>query len=108
MFKLELKIFRLEISIDIAFRNADKRNKQIQKPDTHVEPEEQLSIFDDMNEIELTTQRYMEELSKSEHSTHEIPFEEDVLPPRYGISDDVEIITDSYEREVEDVIEGRR
>lgn len=28
--------------------------------------------------------------------------------PRYGISSDVEIITESYEKEQEDIIEGRR
>ena len=48
-----------------------------------------------------------EEELRSSDALYDIPSDSDI-PPRHNIQDDVEIITDRFEREVEDIYEGRR
>lgn len=56
-------------------------------------------------DIELQAKRFEEELKSI--GIYDIPNASD-LPPTYGINDDVEIITDEFEKEQQDMIERRR
>ena len=54
----------------------------------------------------ITKIKFEKELSNLE-GIYNIPDNSDI-PPKFNISDDVEIITERFEKEVEDIIEGRR
>ena len=56
--------------------------------------------------IDVQARKFEKELSNLE-GIYNIPDNSDI-PPKYNISDDVEIITERFEKEVEDIIEGRR
>ena len=72
-------------------------------------PEEVSSeMSEEPSEISLRANLFAEELAKreiDENGLYDIP--EDSEIPSYRFSPDVEIITDDYEKEVEDKIEGR-
>ena len=66
------------------------------------------SALDDvMEETEITAQMRKFEKELGDTPIYDIPTYEDI-PPKYQINDDVEIITDKFEKEVEDLYEGRR
>ena len=71
-------------------------------------PEEVFSeMSEESSEISLRANLFAEELAKreiDENGLYDIP--EDSEIPSYRFSPDVEIITDDYEKEVEDKIEG--
>lgn len=86
---------------DINF--SDVKKEQIENPE-EVFPE----MSEESSEISLRANLFAEELAKreiDENGLYDIP--EDSEIPSYRFSPDVEIITDEYEREVEDKIEGR-
>ena len=65
-------------------------------------------MSEESSEISLRANLFAEELAKreiDENGLYDIP--EDSAIPSYRFSPDVEIITDDYEKEVEDKIEGR-
>ena len=65
-------------------------------------------MSEEPSEISLRANLFAEELAKreiDENGLYDIP--EDSEIPSYRFSPDVEIITDDYEKEVEDKIEGR-
>lgn len=63
--------------------------------------DEELSTF-----ISEQARKFEEELRNS-NVLYDIPDNSDI-PPRHNIQDDVEIITDSFEKEIEDIYVGRR
>lgn len=63
--------------------------------------DEELSTY-----ISKQASLFEEELRTSD-ALYDIPSDSDI-PPRHNIQDDVEIITDRFEREIEDIYEGRR
>ena len=69
------------------------------------EIEEEENIYTPPTDIELQAKRFEEELKSI--GIYDIPNASD-LPPTYGINDDVEIITDEFEKEQQDMIERRR
>ena len=82
---------------------SDVNKEQIENPE---------EVFSEMSEepseISLRANLFAEELAKreiDENGLYDIP--EDSEIPSYRFSPDVEIITDDYEKEVEDKIEGR-
>lgn len=86
---------------DINF--SDVKKEQIENPE-EVFPE----MSEEPSEISLRANLFAEELAKreiDENGLYDIP--EDSAIPSYRFSSDVEIITDEYEKEVEDKIEGR-
>lgn len=86
---------------DINF--SDVKKEQIENPE-EVFPE----MSEEPSEISLRANLFAEELAKreiDENGLYDIP--EDSEIPSYRFSPDVEIITDDYEKEVEDKIEGR-
>ena len=82
--------------------------------------EESDEIFDEEQEeipssfVDLKASQFEEELKSIgiydiPESPDEFNIENPDIPQRYNnINDDVEIITDKYEKEIEDIIEGRR
>ena len=82
---------------------SDVKKEQIENPE-EVFPE----MSEESSEISLRANLFAEELAKrkiDENGLYDIP--EDSEIPSYRFSPDVEIITDDYEKEVEDKIEGR-
>lgn len=82
---------------------SDVYKEQIENPE-EVSPE----MSEEPSEISLRANLFAEELAKreiDENGLYDIP--EDSEIPSYRFSPDVEIITDDYEKEVEDKIEGR-
>ena len=82
---------------------SDVNKEQIENPE-EVFPE----MSEESSEISLRANLFAEELAKreiDENGLYDIP--EDSSIPSYRFSPDVEIITDDYEKEVEDKIEGR-
>ena len=69
------------------------------------EIEEEENVYTPPTDIELQAKRFEEELKSI--GIYDIPNASD-LPPTYGIDDDVEIITDEFEKEQQDMIERRR
>lgn len=69
------------------------------------EIEEEENVYAPPTNIELQAKRFEEELKNI--GIYDIPNASD-LPPTYGINDDVEIITDEFEKEQQDMIERRR
>ena len=69
------------------------------------EIEEEENVYTPPTDIELQAKRFEEELKSI--GIYDIPNASD-LPPIYGINDDVEIITDEFEKEQQDMIERRR
>ena len=104
-FKLELKYHSFKpFQKKSKVKDADKLHSYL---DTEELPstEELLSDLKNISPIALKAEQFEKELQQ--FGIYDIPDTSD-MPPRFNISDDVEIITDSYEKEVEDVIEGRR
>ena len=82
---------------------SDVKREEIENPE-QVSPE----MSEESSEISLRANLFAEELAKreiDENGLYDIP--EDSEIPSYRFSPDVEIITDDYEKEVEDKIEGR-
>ena len=82
---------------------SDVKKEKIENPE-EVFPE----MSEEPSEISLRANLFAEELAKrevDENGLYDIP--EDSEIPSYRFSPDVEIITDDYEKEVEDKIEGR-
>lgn len=69
------------------------------------EIEEEDNVYTPPTDIELQAKRFEEELKSI--GIYDIPNASD-LPPTFGINDDVEIITDEFEKEQQDMIERRR
>ena len=105
MIDLHLKLLRLSIDLHV---NLDKKAEECEN---RVNADNQ--IFDDLNYLEdvetpidVQARKFEKELSNLE-GIYNIPDNSDI-PPKFNISDDVEIITERFEKEVEDIIEGRR
>lgn len=82
---------------------SDVLKEQIENPE-----EVSSEMSEEPSEISLRANLFAEELAKreiDENGLYDIP--EDSEIPSYRFSPDVEIITDDYEKEVEDKIEGR-
>lgn len=108
MIDLHLKLLRLSVDLHI---NLDKKAEECENGLNADKLEDQ--IFDDLNYLEdvetpidVQARKFEKELSNLE-GIYNIPDNSDI-PPKYNISDDVEIITERFEKEVEDIIEGRR
>ena len=110
MIKLDLKIFGLTIKLDVNYskQKSDKLHENAEEPKenfTDVKEEfEELPIYE---ETHISEQMRIFEQELSNTNIYEIPTYEDI-PPKFQINDDVEIITDKFEREIEDLYEGRR
>ena len=107
MIKLEVNLFGLCVHFNVTKspKNADKRIKHEEHEETPIYEDNPTEYLFDESKIAQIANQFQAELKSSQ--IYDIPDYSDI-PPRYNISDDVEIITDSFEKEVEDIMEGRR
>ena len=114
--EIYVKLFFFSLRIELKFHSFNpfpKRSKvkDADKPQSYLDAEELpsneelLSDLKSISPITLKAEQFERELQQ--FGIYDIPDTSD-MPPRFNIADDVEIITDSYEKEIEDVIEGRR
>ena len=117
MIELHLKIFGLTVDLEVKIPSRKKPTDVIETPnnvniidnnkinfvDENIDEEYESNV--EPTSIELQAKRFEEELKNM--GIYDIPNASD-LPPTYGISDDVEIITDEFEKEQQDMIERRR
>ena len=116
MIKLDICIFGICLKLDLHIhrvpKNADKCNQEL-NTEEHEESDNQTPIYEDNpsnylfdeSKIAQIANQFQEELKHSE--IYDIPDYSDI-PKRNNIQDDVEIITDKFEKEIEDILEGRR
>lgn len=119
MIDINIKIFKLRIKLQIDCKcekheeYAEESKEDVENADTRIEDTISESLYDlneednSVEETHISEQKRIFEEELRNLPIYDIPDNEDV-PPRYQITDDVEIITDRYEKEVEDIIEGRR
>ena len=116
MIQLYLNIFGLIVDLNVAIpkcrkpKNVDKTpiNDNIntqEKINFSDEIEEEEEVYTPPTDIELQAKRFEEELKHM--GIYDIPNASDI-PPTYEIQDDVEIITNEFEKEQQDMIERRR
>ena len=117
MIELHLKIFGLTVDLEVKIPSRKKSNNVIETPNNvNSTDNNKINFVDETEdeniesvkiptEIELQAKRFEEELKHM--GIYDIPNASD-LPPTYGISDDVEIITNEFEKEQQDMIENRR
>lgn len=108
--RIDLKVIRLDFSLEFKMPELRKKpkNADIHSSQEHInmfdEETDDIIVEDENDEISEMARKFEEELKENE--LYEIPYSD--MPQRPNISDDVEIITDEYEKEYEDVIMGRR
>ena len=116
MIQLYLNIFGLIVDLNVTI---PKRRKPKNVDETPIEvesnQEEKINFSDEIEEeeevytpptvIELQAKRFEEELKHM--GIYDIPNASDI-PPTFEIQDDVEIITNEFEKEQQDMIERRR
>lgn len=114
---LHIKIFNLRLNLFIKYEKKHKDETPIDNTSNGYQNADNLESneivdFDDFSDEELSTfiseqAKVFEAELRSSDALYDIPSYSDI-PPRHNIQDDVEIITDRFEREVEDIYEGRR
>lgn len=114
MIDIDIKIFGLSVKLKINYvnKNADKRISNVSTEESiedisDVNEYVESALDDVIEETEITAQMRKFEKELGDTPIYDIPTYEDI-PPKYQINDDVEIITDKFEKEVEDLYEGRR
>lgn len=103
--KVDFDDDKVDVNADVNIKD-EGRNKNVEK-DVESENPENLEN-PEIGDIELQANKFAEELASYKpdaNGLYDID-EKDELP-QYAFSPDVEIITDGYEKEVEDKIEGR-
>lgn len=116
MIQVYINIFGLIVDLNVAIpkcrkpKNVDKTpiNDNIntqEKINFSDEIEEEEEVYTPPTDIELQAKRFEEELKTL--GIYDIPNASDI-PPTFEIQDDVEIITNEFEKEQQDMIERRR
>lgn len=116
MIQLYLNIFGLIVDLNVAIPKRRKPKNVDETPiDVKSNTQEKINFSDEIEEeeetyalptsIELQAKRFEEELKTL--GIYDIPNASDI-PPTYEIQDDVEIITNEFEKEQQDMIERRR
>ena len=116
MIELHLKIFKLTVDLVI---NVPKRVKPNAAEPKEKPINESINIYDEieneldapqtpinvLSDIENQALAFERELANAQ--IYDIPNASDIAP-NHKISDDVEVITERFEKELEDLYEGRR
>ena len=116
MIHVYFSLFGVIFDLNVNFPKRKKPNNEDKTPiNDNINTQEKINFSDEIEEeenvytpptdIELQAKRFEEELKSI--GIYDIPNASD-LPPTYGINDDVEIITDEFEKEQQDMIERRR
>lgn len=121
MIELHIKLFGITIDLDVKFPSFKMPINEIKTPiDVNITQKEYNS-FDEKEYEEYVDSEEHVEIKLSEIQSQALRFEEDLksmgiydipstsdIAPTYEIQDDVEIITDNFEKEQEDMIKDRR
>ena len=109
MIQLYLNIFGLIVDLNVSIPKRRKpknvKSNTQEKINFSDEIEEEEEVYTPPTDIELQAKRFEEELKTL--GIYDIPNASDI-PPTYEIQDDVEIITNEFEKEQQDMIERRR
>lgn len=115
MIQLYLNIFGLIVDLNVAIPKRRKPKNVDKTPiNDNINTQEKINFSDEIEEevnhveptvIELQAKRFEEELKHM--GIYDIPNASDI-PPTFEIQDDVEIITNEFEKEQQDMIERRR
>lgn len=116
MIHVYFSLFGVIFDLNVNFPKRKKPNNEDKTPiNVNSTSQEKINFSDEIKEeenvytpptdIELQAKRFEEELKSI--GIYDIPNASD-LPPTFGINDDVEIITDEFEKEQQDMIERRR
>lgn len=109
MIQLYLNIFGLIVDLNVAIpKRKTPKNDNINTQEKAIfsdEIEEEEVNHIEPTVIELQAKRFEEELKHM--GIYDIPNASDI-PPTFEIQDDVEIITNEFEKEQQDMIERRR
>lgn len=109
MIQLYLNIFGLIVDLNVTVPKRRKpKNDNINTQEKAIfsdEIEEEKVNYVEPTDIELQAKRFEEELKHM--GIYDIPNASDI-PPTFEIQDDVEIITNEFEKEQQDMIERRR
>lgn len=116
MIQLYLNIFGLIVDLNVTIPKRRKPKNVDKTPiNDNINTQEKINFSDEIEEeeevytpptvIELQAKRFEEELKHM--GIYDIPNASDI-PPTFEIQDDVEIITNEFEKEQQDMIERRR
>ena len=116
MIQLYLNIFGLIVDLNVAIpKRKTPKNVDETPINDNINTQEKINFSDEIEEeeetytpptsIELQAKRFEEELKTL--GIYDIPNASDI-PPTFEIQDDVEIITNEFEKEQQDMIERRR
>ena len=121
MIDLHLNLFGVILDLSLIIPKRKKKVKQEEKPETSVLNENKTPIsiseffYDESEDVlettqepsQIETQASIFEKELRSNAIYDIPSTSDI-PPKHQINDDVEVITESFEKELEDLYEGRR
>lgn len=121
MLDLYIKLFGIEIKLNVEFKSTKKPINEDKTPIDENIAQKEYNSFDEKEHEEYVDSEEHVEIKLSEIQSQALRFEEDLksmgiydipstsdIAPTYEIQDDVEIITDNFEKEQEDMIKDRR
>ena len=121
MLDLYIKLLGIEIKLNVEFKSTKKPINEDKTPIDENIAQKEYNSFDEKEHEEYVDGEEHEEIKLSEIQSQALRFEEDLksmgiydipstsdIAPTYEIQDDVEIITDNFEKEQEDMIKDRR
>ena len=121
MLDLYIKLLGIEIKLNVEFKSTKKPINEDKTPIDENIAQKEYNSFDEKEHEEYVDSEEHVEIKLSEIQSQALRFEEDLksmgiydipstsdIAPTYEIQDDVEIITDNFEKEQEDMIKDRR
>ena len=121
MLDLYIKLFGIEIKLNVEFKSTKKPINEDKTPIDENIAQKEYNSFDEKEHEEYVDGEEHVEIKLSEIQSQALRFEEELktlgiydipdtsdIAPTYEIQDDVEIITNDFEKEQEDMIKDRR
>ena len=121
MLNLYIKLFGIEVKLNVEFKNTKNPINEIKTPIDENIAQKEYNSFDEKEHEEYVDSEEHVEIKLSEIQSQALRFEEELktlgiydipdtsdITPTYEIQDDVEIITNDFEKEQEDMIKDRR
>ena len=121
MLDLYIKLLGIEIKLNVEFKSTKKPINEDKTPIDENIAQKEYNSFDEKEHEEYVDSEEHVEIKLSEIQSQALRFEEDLksmgiydipstsdIAPTYEIQDDVEIITNDFEKEQEDMIKDRR
>lgn len=121
MLDLYIKLFGIEIKLNVEFKSTKKPINEDKTPIDENIAQKEYNSFDEKEHEEYVDSEEHKEIKLSEIQSQALRFEEELktlgiydipdtsdIAPTFEIQDDVEIITNDFEKEQEDMIKDRR